>query len=147
MHCVGSSNIRTRWIVCVLQDFDTYWQRMEKLSAETCMLPRASLLQQPQLLMCCSLITWPAMPDTEGLFCAAAAASAADVLLVCLVGSSAGHRVQHKPDLQDLLCPPAVQACCHGMVALDRDCGQSLRMATLREAKSGTMTGMTGPPQ
>ena len=40
-----------------------------------------------------------------------------------------------------------MQACCQGRVALNRDFGQSLRMATLIEARSGTTTGMTGPPQ
>ena len=91
------------------------------------------------------------MPDDmKGLY-SASAASAADVLLGCHLGSSASRRVQHKPDLQelskDLLWPPALQACCQGMVTLDRDCGQSLRMATLIEARSGTVTGSTGPPQ
>ena len=30
---------------------------------------------------------------------------------------------------------------------MNRDCGQSLLMATLIEARSGTVTGMTVPPQ
>ncbi len=65
----------------------------------------------------------------------------------CHRGSNARRRVQHKPELQDLLkdllCPPAVQACSQGMVTLDRKCGQSLRTATLMQARTTTVTGST----